>query len=131
MWPTPRIALPPSTPRSALSNRAACYLRVGEASSCLEDCNAILALLPKLAEAEGQSEVAVKKRTRLHQRALMRRGAAYMLLHDYTSALTGFRDARDAGAEGMEGDIEHAAEMLDCAWLPAAGRADVALPRCD
>lgn len=82
---------------AALGNRAACYLRMGKQSLCVEDCTRVIELLPPVPAnaASGQLHPSALRKCQLAPRAriLVRRGAACCELGDYSFAVRDYEEA--------------------------------------
>ena len=95
---TAALAVDPNEPvLAALSNRAACYLRLGSYERCREDCTRVVELLPPVpkAAAAGQLFPRELKKAQLgtRSRILVRRGAASCELGDYSSAVVDYEES--------------------------------------
>eukprot|EP00946_MAST-07B_sp_MAST-7B-sp1_P003324 g3324.t1 len=82
---------------AALGNRAACYLRMGKHSLCVDDCGRVLELLPPVPAdaASGKLHPMALAKCQLGPRAriLVRRGAACCELGDYGAAVRDYEEA--------------------------------------
>ena len=82
---------------AALGNRAACYLRLGKHSLCVEDCARVIELLPPVPAnaASGQLHPMALRKCQLAPRAriLVRRGAACCELGEYAAAVRDYEEA--------------------------------------
>ena len=81
----------------ALSNRAACYLRMGKYTMCRADCTRVIECLPPVpnSAASGQLNPRELRKAQLgtRSRILVRRGAASCELGEYSLAVVDYEEA--------------------------------------
>ena len=92
------IAVDPEDPMvPALSNRAACYLRMGKYKLCRVDCSRVIECLPPVpnAAASGKLNPRELRKAQLgtRSRILVRRGAASCELGEYQLAVVDYEEA--------------------------------------
>jgi dyslexia susceptibility 1 candidate gene 1 protein len=113
----------------ALSNRAACYLRLGKYHLCRADCTKVIECLPPVPKsaASGQMNPRELRLAELGTRSkiLVRRGAASCELGEYSSAVVDYEEAISillldqeavtggpAGTQLTEEALNHAKEQI-------------------
>merc|ERR1711865_1011272 len=122
------IAVDPEDPMvPALSNRAACYLRMGKYKLCRVDCSRVIECLPPVpnAAASGKLNPRELRKAQLgtRSRILVRRGAASCELGEYQLAVVDYKEAGDVALRRK--DTEQAVESyskaieLDASFVSA------------
>ncbi|ETV68536.1 hypothetical protein H257_15525 [Aphanomyces astaci] len=115
------LAIDPSlTP--CLSNRAACFLQVGEYQLCADDCSKALALLPDIGDTPSMQTVQLKVRV------LVRRGTAYCQLGLYSQAKADYGVALTIHPqnEALQLDFGRIGQLEACAVWKSKGDASYA-----
>ncbi|RHZ20358.1 hypothetical protein DYB31_001194 [Aphanomyces astaci] len=115
------LAIDPSlTP--CLSNRAACFLQVGEYQLCADDCSTALALLPDIGDTPSMQTVQLKVRV------LVRRGTAYCQLGLYSQAKADYGVALTIHPqnEALQLDFGRIGQLEACAVWKSKGDASYA-----
>ena len=114
---------------SCYSNRAACFLALGELPRCVEDCDAALEMLPapedvaKLVAAPDPHPDQLRWH-RLVQKVLVRRGTALCRMGKYEEALRDYKIASELKPddEALLGDVQRIERLIKCTCCPVAGR---------
>lgn len=113
---------------SCYSNRAACFLALGELPRCVEDCDAALEMLPapedvaKLVAAPDPHPDQLRWH-RLVQKVLVRRGTALCRMGKYEEALRDYKIASELKPddEALLGDVQRIERLIKCAGLKKMG----------
>jgi len=107
---------------NVLSNRAACYLCLGQLQKCVDDCAAALGKLPtreEIPDLPSEKERFKKLKVRL----LIRRGTAHCQLAKYEAGLADYNAAliEDPQHQMLQLDVKRIAVLCRCASLKADG----------
>ncbi|CAK8991718.1 Dynein axonemal assembly factor 4 [Durusdinium trenchii] len=111
---------------SCLSNRAACFLKLGHNERCIEDCDLALAQIKQerdeevaLADKEGFAQVPKElKRTKdMRKKLHVRKGTALCNMESFTPALTEYQFALDLDPqnEELQADCARLTCLVHCA----------------
>lgn len=117
---------------SCVSNRATCYLAMGNAAKCIEDCTQALDLLRVRANPNAMlptgpvPAVGSTKRRQWVLKTLVRRGTAHSSLSKFAAAVEDFRDAvkLDPENEGLKADLAQLEEATAADAEEASGDLD-------
>jgi len=117
---------------NVLSNRAACYLCLGQLQKCIDDCTAALKKLPTQDEVPNLPSEQVKY-TKLKIRLFIRRGTSSCQLAKYEAGLSDYNSALilDPKNQLLQFDVKRIAVLCRCASLKEEGDKSFAAQNLD